>query len=252
MDESDKHNSQEEEEEEEELETISLNNFPTTITDAPENDGGIHDRRLSSDPVDLFEFFSDFTSQSEISHAEEIIFCGKVMALKGQAERSADGDGRKLQSFHGRRCESLSIPRTNSGSKSGRWQLPRSSRSLDYKKLRRNPSLCSSEVDRSSSSKPDVSAAGLKPQKPRWYALMFGHVKFPPEMDLRDIKNRQVRRTVSPMFHIDDRSSSETGRNSPSMRNERKSSWDFIKMLSCKDHASVAVTTSSFDCISHA
>ncbi|XP_031107961.1 uncharacterized protein LOC116012541 [Ipomoea triloba] len=250
MDESDKHNFQEEEEE---LETISLNNFPTANTDAAENDGGIHDRRLPSDPVvDLFEFFSDFTSESETSHAEEIIFCGKVMALKGQAQRSADGDGRKLQSFHGRRCESLSsIPRN--GSKSGRWQLPRSSRSLDYKKLRRTPSLCSSELDRSSSKPDNVSpAAGLKPQKPRWYALMFGLVKFPPEMDLQDIKNRQVRRTVSPMFHIDDRSSSETGRNSPSMRNERKSSWDFIKMLSCKDHASVAVTTSSFDCISHA
>lgn len=242
MDESNKHNFQEEEE----IETISLNNFPTNA-DAPENDGGIHDRRLSSDPVDFFEFFSDFTT--EISHAEEIIFCGKVMPLNGQLQKSADGEGQKLQSFHGRRCESLSIPRTNSGSKSGRWQLPRSSRSLDYKKLRRTPSLCLSEVDRSSS-KPDVSA-GLKAQKPRWYALMFGHVKFPPEMDLQDIKNRQVRRTVSPMFHIDDRSSSETSRNSPSAWNDRKSSWDFIKMLSCKDHASVAVTT-SFDCMSHA
>lgn len=77
----------------------------------------------------------------------------------------------------------------------------------------------------------------VKIPKPKWYFLLFGNVRFPPEMDLQDIKNRQVRRTPSAAFFP----SVEVVKKVPVYR---KSSWGVLKVLSCRDDASVHVTTS--------
>nr|GMD77849.1 uncharacterized protein LOC111387306 [Ipomoea batatas] len=227
---------------EEEEETISLSDFPANGDESGER---IETRIGSRSSSEVFEFLSDLTC--EMSHADDIIFCGKLVPLRDRpvsaihGEKFFAGDG-----FRHRRCESLSelgsTPRTNSGkSERGRGHV-RSSRSLDSGKFRSGSSSSEAAAGKGDSPR-------LKIQKPRWFVLMFGNVKLPREMELRDIKNRQVRQNVPlcRMFPSPESCSSA----SPVRRSHRRSSWDLLKVLSCNDPASVAVTT-SFRCMSQA
>eukprot|EP00256_Glycine_max_P068473 XP_025983068.1 uncharacterized protein LOC100777782 isoform X2 [Glycine max] len=83
-------------------------------------------------------------------------------------------------------------------------------------------------------------AAVKKATKPRWYSLMFGTMKIPPEMELSDMKNRQVRRNPSSTMFL----TADSGGKMAVNRSHGKVSWRILKALSCKDHSSVAVTTS--------
>ncbi|KAG6411802.1 hypothetical protein SASPL_129886 [Salvia splendens] len=168
----------------------SLCDFPLNPCEPDRNNAHHHQR------WDSFEFSNDLSSHS-LSHAEDIIHCGKLMPYKQQLSLPSPRHHRK----------SLP-PRSNS------YGNTQSSRSLDRKSLRRE----------------EKSAWW----KPRWYDLTFGSAKFPPEMDLRDMKIRQIRRVTF--------SAETTGEN-------RGSSWgwahDFLRVLSCKNHpGSVAVTAS--------
>ncbi|KAI4344406.1 hypothetical protein L6164_011638 [Bauhinia variegata] len=116
--------------------------------------------------------------------------------------------------------------------------MMRGSRSLDYRRLHRNSSSLISvvpEFERNNSVKSVAVSdiAAKKATKLPWYTLMFGIgiMKFPPEMELNDIRNRQVRRNPSTTMF-------------PANRNSGKGSWRILKALSCKDHTSVSVTTS--------
>ncbi|KAI3444157.1 hypothetical protein Pfo_000822 [Paulownia fortunei] len=235
-------------EEEEEEEALSLCDFPLN-SDGPEKKDSSktqHHRRSSSQLSDFFEFFNGLNSENTMSHAEDIISCGKLVPYKQQPlfddqilkSLSADDDAINLSR---RYCESLPELNPTRSNSTASTRLTRSSRSLDCKKLRRNSSLVmkseASDIHRSFS-KDSVKSEGFKGSKPRWYALMFGLVKFRPEMDLRDMKNRQVRRNPGSMFPA-----VEPGGRVPA---NRRSSWghDLLSVLSCKDHASVAVTAS--------
>lgn len=112
----------------------------------------------------------------------------------------------------------------------------RNSKSLDYNRLRESSNP---EVDRNSSARSGTlqEAASKKTTKPRWYSLMFGTMKVPAEMELSDMKNRQVRRNASSTMFL---AAEKMGGN----RSTGKVSWRILKALSCKDHSSVAVTTS--------
>lgn len=234
--------------------------------------------RSTSEPSDFFEFFCEINNTSEMSHAEDIIFCGKLIPSNNYKEQLGDRtnqcNNRKhrvtendkyLQSFvNRRRSESMSElnaigERRRSNSTNSNLMIIRNSRSLDYQRLYgKSDKLL--EIERSlsakssgSNSKTDVISIVkekvITPSKPRWYFLKFGLVKFPPEMALRDIKNRQVRRNSGSLFT----SSSHAGERDLTHKYDRKSSWDdLLKVLSCKDDASVSVTTSSFGCLQHA
>ncbi|XP_031271340.1 uncharacterized protein LOC116129754 [Pistacia vera] len=271
------HDPQEEEEEALSLCDFPLdenngNNFQETTTRSHSNSNTT--RRTSSssstEPGDpeFFEFLSNLSS--EMRAAEDIIFCGKLIPLNineqnppvyhhhhQQQQQQFSSKGFTKSSIyehrHGdfrRRSESLSELQS-SRSKS---KILRSSRSLDYQKLHRVSSSKTSpdfDMERNSS----VRSVGksdnvnkIRAVKPWWYLLMFGMVKFPPEMDLRDIKSRQFRRNSSVMFP-----SLDAAGNFPVNRSSTaggKTSWRFLKALSCKDDASVAVTTPL--CMPHA
>ncbi|XP_059638228.1 uncharacterized protein C553.10 [Cornus florida] len=264
----------------------------------------------SSEPTtnDLFEFFSGLTT-SEMSHAEDIIYRGKLKpfintntnidhhdhqqqyySLSSQTthiyshndnnknniiikpsinNRDEVVEDDKLQkSFHRRRSGSMSdlnimsTSRSNSTKSTTRpHPLMRNSRSLDYRKLRttstsNSETLTSSHIQRNSSAKncggKSSEATAQKLSRPRWHILMFGLVKFPPEMDLKDMKNRQFRRN-HPAAMFPSFEDTGSGQKAPMNRittdhRQRKSSWGLLKVLSCKGNASVAVTA-SFGCM---
>ncbi|CAI9761084.1 unnamed protein product [Fraxinus pennsylvanica] len=233
---------------EEAEETLSLCDFPLNFNESEKKDfSKIQDRSSSlSESSDLFEFFSDVSS--DMSHAEDIIFCGKLVPYKEQhlikdhTHNSLSIDDNSLMNFNTRSCESLSDQYTRSHKTK---KLIRNSRALYYRKLS-NSSLVmksdDSEIQRSSSKSSTKSDPGSKVSKPGWSILMFGLVKFPPEMDLQDIKNRQVRRNISRSVFP----AAENRVKAPARRNDRRNSWgnDLLSALSCKDYASVAVTAS--------
>ncbi|TXG60977.1 hypothetical protein EZV62_012340 [Acer yangbiense] len=199
-------------------------------------------RRSSSEPAELFSFLS--SSENIMCPAEDMIFCGRLIS-SSQSVKTLSTDDKKPHPP--RRSESLSELQSTSTTRSNTTKTSKSniltsSRSLDYQKLRRFSSSKNSpdsDMDRNPSLR---RSDKLKAVKPRWYLFMFGMVKFPPEMDLQDIKSRQFRRNSSSVLFPP----SESDGNFPGHRGSGKSSWKLLKALSCKDHASIAVTTSFY------
>ncbi|KAF5742887.1 hypothetical protein HS088_TW09G00949 [Tripterygium wilfordii] len=223
----DLHNLEQEQEEAEEA--LSLRDLP--LDDDNNNNfefqnhfNGNHNPRSSSD---LFEFFNDFSV--DMCPAEEIIFCGKLLPRKDHYYHSIPKpikQDRKRANFTRKRSESLSDIQgfTTPRSISTKARLMRNSRSLDYRKDKEM-------MERSSSS-----AKKAVPKPARWYYvfMMFGMAKIPMEMELTDIKNRQSRQNPPALL--------------PPVIKNNNNSYKLIRVLSCKDHASVAVATTSFPC----
>ncbi|WCJ42339.1 hypothetical protein M5689_023154 [Euphorbia peplus] len=226
---------------EEQEEALSLCDLPLNDDDDEQMEHSgtdIHSRR-SSEPPEFFEFFNNLTS--EMSSAEDIIFHGKLVPFKHQTTHLSDQNQENGLSIIRRRSESLSGLQQYSsvcGSNSinnTKFMMMRSSRSLDYRRLERFSSskTSSSEsegsIDRNSSSGSVGRCESVKRTvKPRWYVLMFGVVKPPAEMELSDIKSRQFRRNFS---------------KKPPPAVSKSSSYKLLKVLSCRDNTSVAVTT---------
>ncbi|XP_024959032.1 uncharacterized protein LOC112500006 [Cynara cardunculus var. scolymus] len=225
---------------EEVLDTLSLTDFPTTQHQDHRNPPSPPPSPSPLPTEEYFEFFSgdlgDYPEDKMMSHAEDIIFCGKLVPINEQHHRQKPPPQRENNHHHRqpylcRRSESMSEVKSPPAS-----ELVRTSRSLDYKKLHRNTSM-------SSEPPPEIGrdGSGKKPSS-RWYVFFFGLVKvLPPEMDLQDMKNRQVRRTTSKTLV----SSSESGDVGPVNRSgdHQKCSWRVLGFLSCKSSASAAVTT---------
>ncbi|KAK2358782.1 hypothetical protein QL285_095935 [Trifolium repens] len=243
----------------EEEEALSLCDLPLNENSESLNDMSFKRNILRpSSLTDSSDFFSGFSSSSssDMCPADDIIFCGKLVPFKETINDDHRGENLNVElnksRLNRRRSESVSfVIRSNSVSNFGGGgggssrQLMRNSRSLNYCRLRESSNFVTSkapEVDRNSSVRSVASSEGVakKVMKPRWYSLMFGKMKVPPEMELNDIKNRQVRRNPSTsMFPA-----SDSGENLALNRSSGKVSWKILKALSCKDHNSVAVTTS--------
>ncbi|KAE8711359.1 NBS resistance-like protein [Hibiscus syriacus] len=216
-------------------EVFSLGEFP--LDSDAKNNLGLTRRSSSESAPEFFEFLNDLTY--DMCPADDIIFCGKLIPLNPQHipfeenKKKNDVLRKRSESFSESRSESI----THSHNTKEYPKCLRNSRSLDYKRLRRydmerNPS-------KRSTRKSDVSA--IKVNKRRWYVFMLGMVKFPQEMELKDIKSRQFRRNPSVMFPtVEDYGKKLSGNRSSG----KGSSWGLLKALSCRDHNSVAVATS--------
>ncbi|KAK6127067.1 hypothetical protein DH2020_039191 [Rehmannia glutinosa] len=242
--------------EEEEEETISLCDFPLN-SDEPEKIKDSYKaqdkRRSTSEPSDFFEFFNNDITISEMSLAEDIIFCGKLVPYKNQHQflKSLSADDATHFSRRNRHSFPELINPTIRSNTLTSAPPPRSNfRSIDGKMLRRRRNsnmLVKSEaadIRRSSSKSSARSESSKAVSKSRWFVLMFGPLKLKhqQEMDLREIKSRQIRRNQRSFFP-----SVDAGGEIPGSRSERRSFWgglDLLKVLSCRSHASVAVTAS--------
>ncbi|KAJ4828138.1 hypothetical protein Tsubulata_005013 [Turnera subulata] len=218
-------------------------------------------RRSSSEPPEFFEFLSD--NSSDMISAEDIIWCGKLIPFRElpsspPIQNPTENHKRHVSSIR-RRCESLSelqsslVARSNSAKARG---LMRNSRSLDYRKLERLSSYKKLSPESDMERNPSVRSTAEKggdncvvlrragsTTKPRWFQLMFGVVKPPTGMELRDIKSRQVR--LNPAVTMFPPPADGSGKKVPANGSLDKGPCGLLlRVLSCKDPASVAVTTS--------
>lgn len=149
-----------------------------------------------------------------MSHAEDIIFCGKLLTTNQQLHRTQPP--RQNEKHHRRDHQNQPLAHRRSRSES---------RLLGYKNLRRNSSTSSEPVHNS----------GKRSSSSRRHALLFGLVNVPqPEMTIRELKNRQVRLNNS------SESLSELS------VNHRKSSWRVLEFLSCKPSSGAVMTPLSY------
>lgn len=150
------------------------------------------------------------------------------------------------------REQSLLVPSENAHDKlksCDRWRsrttrFTRSStRPLNYQKLRRTLSTISESPetqrkDGSCGGSGKCDNLGQKASSSRWNVLMFGLARFPaPEMELKDIKSRQVRHIPATMFHP-----MEAVRGGPVKQSRRRGSGCLLRALSCRDDESVGAT----------
>ncbi|KAI3711797.1 hypothetical protein L1987_70343 [Smallanthus sonchifolius] len=211
------------------LDTLSLTDFPLIPND--------HHRNPPSPATeDLFEFYSGISGgfsedDHRMSHAEDMFSGGKLIPINDQQPPRKQDQTRDEKHIHRQRCESMHELKSNT-SKANASKLVRNSYSLDYKKLNRNSRFIYEPTNNLSN----------KTSSSRWSDLVFGPLKGPPEMDLRDIRNRQNVNTSKSLFPTVEGSK---GSNRFAVSRvgcvHRKNSWGVLGILSCKSSSSVAV-----------
>ncbi|KAK1268238.1 hypothetical protein QJS04_geneDACA013882 [Acorus gramineus] len=162
----------------------------------------------------LFEFYSDSTS--EMCAAEDIFLRGRLLPYR--PPQTTEEEQPKPTTHH-RKTESFD--ESNRGSAKGRFlKAGSSSSSLEYQKLQRA---------RSERPPPPPASAA----KPNWYWIVFGSVKLPGEMEMRDIRSRQRRRQPPPPLPL-----SSEGRKTA--LGKSGNGWRLLKSLSCKGHDDIS------------
>ncbi|KAD6454529.1 hypothetical protein E3N88_09235 [Mikania micrantha] len=236
------------------VETLSLTDLPIAQDHGVSTFQDHRNQPSSSAGEDYFEFFTagltDNSDDKKMSHAEDIIFSGKLVPIdeqphhtkpSQQSDKNHPSQNHKNPPICCRR--SRSEPKADTKRATMISPLVRNSRSLDYKKMKRNSSVGSEpsmEMSYDGSwKKPSSSSCSSTSSSSRWYVLMFGLVKVPPsEMDVRGIKHRQGRRSTSKTPLCSSDSIPVTG-----SIDHRKCSWRVLGFLSCKSSSSTAVTT---------
>nr|GEU64502.1 hypothetical protein [Tanacetum cinerariifolium] len=220
------------------LDTVSLADFVLT----QDHDQVRKISTSSSAAEDFFEFFrGGLREEKMMSHAEDIIFCGKLVPINEQrkiqlqqSEKHHQQNNKQQHEPVGcRRSRSDSMPHVKRTRKS-----PLNSRSLNYKNSYRNSSMRSEQG-------PEIrrEGSGNKSSSSRWYVFLFGLVKVPPsEMDLKDIKNRQVRRIPSKALFGSLDSCDDVVKVKQN-DDQKKCSWKVLGYLSCKSTANDVVTS---------
>ncbi|KAM0017818.1 hypothetical protein Hdeb2414_s0027g00692281 [Helianthus debilis subsp. tardiflorus] len=215
----------------ESLETLSLTDFPLTRDEnscGQDHDHDHNHRPPPSPSQDLFEFCSGesnrfYEQQHMMSDAEDMISGGKLVPTNPKHPQRA-------------RCESMrELKSTNDKGTAASTQLFRNSYSFDSKKRTRNLKLnYEPTADNNRNSLSNKSSSS------RWADLMFAPLKVPAEMDLKDIRNRQLVKNTSKSLFPTVEPSDRFAVNR--VGHHRKTSWGVLGFLSCKRSGSVAVT----------
>lgn len=222
-----------------------------SLRDLPINDRGmkLEDISNTADPTapdqDLFEFFNNFNSK--MCAADDIFLCGMLLPYKSSLSTKTRNE-EENRSFLHMRSESFDETRRSSA----KCRIMRSSLSVDCRKLERDSSSSGSSsmaknsqmTNRVPSEKCELSSR----RRPKWYLLMFGSMRSPAEMEMKDIRNRLRRR--DPRTTVLFPELEKRGREVAVGKEEGKRAWKLLRALSCKGHAN-AVVTPSFGSIQH-
>lgn len=186
---------------------------------------------------DIFEFYTHFNTQT-MRAAEDIMFQGELLPYRSPPPLEYNS----RRGFLHRKSDSLSHLQP-----SPTVRFTRSSQSHDYAKLPRSSSA--RMVRAKSMPQPNNRPSADKcfgTAKPKWRLLMFGSLRTPTEMELKDIRNRQSRRVPTrwfPTHNAEEQVSADK-------RDEHKGSWRLLRALSCKGEAN-GVITDALGCIRH-
>ncbi|XP_008808333.1 uncharacterized protein LOC103720423 [Phoenix dactylifera] len=205
--------------------SLSLCDLPLAGHD--ESDGpNSSDYRQLSPPQDPFEFFSGNRSAAEqMCSAEDVFLRGMLLPCNPPPSQSypakrSDAPAPQNAPFDHRRSESLD----------GNNQ-PRRGRDLaaEYRRLRR---ATSDSDPRTPPPPPPPHPSAMPRSRPKWYLVVFGSVRVPVAMEMKDIRNRQRRRRT-PLLAECDGWRSEGGRGP----------WKLLRSLSCKAAGSTVVAS---------
>ncbi|KAK4359926.1 hypothetical protein RND71_022155 [Anisodus tanguticus] len=216
---------EEEEDDLENLETISLSDLQMNKgNESPKN---------SSSPQDFFEFFTESSDSENYNTFSDIIFCGKIIS------HDNDIDERQFEE------EQLNNENLSPLFRSNSFHRPvigvvKQNRVMSAR-FYGSPNLAS------------VNITGLTSMsaKSRKRMFMFGPVKFKPEMELSEIKQRQGRRRCAPTtmtkFPASDGRGTTALVKSSQKKNKSGSTGKWME-LRCKPH--VNVLAKSLSCFS--
>lgn len=186
---------------------------------------------------DYFEFFSEELKMSTTAsyyQPENIIFCGKVIPYRPPNESETRTPSKNVVKEKKQRMR---------GFFRWKWSFMNSSHKPrkddddddDEAKVKQpcTKQKCSTRERSKVQGFPvqKMSPMFASAAKSRWYLYLLGISRFRSEMELRDIKNRQSRRSPSfPLFRLE-------SSNDDHKKRERKGAWVLLRALSCKgDH----------------
>ncbi|XP_010929247.1 uncharacterized protein [Elaeis guineensis] len=206
--------------------SLSLCDLPLADHDESDGPNSSDDCQLSPPPTDPFEFFSgNHSAAEEMCSAEDVFLKGNLLPYKAPPQLSptkrSDAPAPKNAPFDHRRSESLdgiNRPRGGGG------------RAAEYPSLRR----AASETDpRTPQPAPPPPPPPATPRsRPKWYLVVFGSVRVPAAMEMKDIRNRQRQRRTTLL--------AECG---GWRREEGRGPWKLLRSLSCKGVESTVVAS---------
>ncbi|KAG1364447.1 serine/arginine repetitive matrix protein 1-like [Cocos nucifera] len=202
--------------------SLSLCDLPLADHDGSDGPNSSDDCQLSPPPTDPFEFFSgNLSAAEEMCSAEDVFLKGNLLPYKPPLQLSptkrSDASAPKNAPFDHRRSESLdgiNRPRGDGGLAG------------EYQRLRR----AASETDpRTPQPPPPPPPPPPQPpatprSRPKWYLVVFGSVRVPAAMEMKDIRNRQRRRRTTTLLAECGGWRCEGGRGP----------WKLLRSLSCK------------------
>ncbi|VVA12289.1 PREDICTED: CCACVL1_23607 [Prunus dulcis] len=229
-------------------ETLSLCDLPTHSDSAHWDDCSkeYQSSSFDNDEDNFFEFFSEeFTASTYPSSGKDIIFCGKLIPCKEapksfEAEKTHHqdkeiGSTKRIRKGFFRSWRSCSFHKT---SKSFNSKI---SKPALQGKDPRSMNTCLSFPTSKSYRKCELSKVSIlssTPSKSKWYLFMFGMARFPTEMELRDIRTRQSRRSPSTMFRSFDEGSDQMegqkGNMGRKSSNKAKGLWGLLRAVGCR------------------
>ncbi|KAF3433897.1 hypothetical protein FNV43_RR25000 [Rhamnella rubrinervis] len=249
---------------EEEEETLSLCDLPIHSDSSKWDD--VESSSFDNNEDGFFEFFSeDFTASTYPSSGKDIIFCGKLIPYKEvptpllphdhqhqKTQNNLDTNKKKLPtkkgfqlwksySFHKlvRSSSSSNSKGSNIAKKSNsKPQRPVKANSMNNNFVYNTRKMSSDHHRNRHLSVGKVSVLSSPAKSSKWYLYMFGIARLPTEMELRDIKTRQSRRSPSTMFAPPEKISTEMVKEKVVKRRSGKGFWGFLRGLSCRSTTS--------------
>lgn len=189
----------------EEGETLSLRDLPMYgESDYAEE---YYDSSSDEQVFDHFEFFSEEWSIPISSRADSILFCGKLIADKNYNQSAGGKRGLNSKTWkpYDQKGNFKSVSASNCMKKMGACE-----------------------------EKNDMLAYKItffkSPTRSRWFLFLFGSAKIPAEMEIRDIRRRQIKKSMSQQ---------SLGGDSAKITSRKKRGigwWKLIRALGCDSH----------------
>ncbi|KAK1396364.1 hypothetical protein POM88_006227 [Heracleum sosnowskyi] len=202
-------------------ETLSLRDLPIY----GENDYAEEDHEQI---FDNFEFFSEEWSSPRSSSADNVLFCGKLIANKDYKQSLSGKRGVLQGNFNSK----TSKPYVQKGICVDKYN---GSSSLSYGQNFNSVSAsnCMSKIGKCEDKNDTLAyeiAIFKSPTRSRWFLFFFGSAKIPAEMEIRDIRRRQLKKSMSQQS-LGGASAKITSR-----KNRGIGWWKLIRALGCHTH----------------